>query len=64
MDRLTAGGSLGVRLEGLLVGRKVRSGWLPYAVNGHCCENLNMAACAGFIGFRESMRLALSSVQI
>ena len=46
-------------LERLLVGIGVCSGWLPCAVNGHCCENLNMAACAGFIGFGECMGLAL-----
>jgi len=31
-------------------------------VNGHCCEDLNMAACAGFIGFGECMGLALLAV--
>jgi hypothetical protein len=31
-------------------------------VNGHCCENLNVAACAGFIGFLDYMRLALLAV--
>ena len=48
--------------ERLLVGLGVCSGWLPFAVNGHCCKNLNMAACAGFIGFLEYMRLALLAV--
>jgi hypothetical protein len=37
-------------------------GLLQLTVNGHCCENLNMAACAGFIGFGECMRLALLAV--
>ena len=49
-------------LECLLVRLVVFSGWLPYAVNGHCCKNLNMAACAGFIGFGECVRLALLAV--
>jgi len=49
-------------LERLLVGIGVCSGWLPCAVNGHCCEDLNMAACAGFIGFGECMGLALLAV--
>jgi hypothetical protein len=31
-------------------------------VNGHCCEDLDMAACAGFIGFGECVRLALLAV--
>ena len=46
-------------LEGLLVSIGVCSGWLPCAVNGHCREDLDMAACAGFIGFLECMGLAL-----
>ena len=49
-------------LERLLVGIGVCSGWLPCPVNGHCCEDLDMAACAGFIGFGEGMRLALLAV--
>jgi hypothetical protein len=49
-------------LECLLVSIGVCSGWLPCAVNGHCCEDLDMAACAGFIGFGEYMRLALLAV--
>lgn len=49
-------------LERLHVGRGVCSGCLPCAVNGHCYENLIMAACAGFIGFGECMRLALLAV--
>ena len=49
-------------LERLLVGLGVCSGWLPCAVNGHCCEDLDMAACAGFIGFGECMRLTLLAV--
>ena len=48
--------------ERLLVGLGVYSGWLPCAVNGHCYKNLNIAACAGFIGFGECMRLALLTV--
>ena len=31
-------------------------------MNGHCCKNLNVATCAGFIGFGECMRLALLAV--
>jgi hypothetical protein len=31
-------------------------------MNGHCCENLNVAAYAGFIGFGECMGLALPAV--
>jgi len=46
-------------LERLLVGLGVCSGCLPCAVNGHCCENLDIAACAGFIGFGECMGLKL-----
>lgn len=49
-------------LERLLVSLGVCPGRLPCAVNGHCCKNLNMAACAGFIGFSECMRLALLAV--
>jgi hypothetical protein len=49
-------------LERLLVSFGVFSGWLPCAVDGHRCENLNVAACAGFIGFRECMGLALLAV--
>jgi len=49
-------------LERLLVGLVVFSGWLPCTVNGHRCENLNMAACAGFIRFGECMGLALLAV--
>ena len=49
-------------LERLLVGLGVCSGWLPCPVNGHCCENLNMAACAGFMRFAECMGLTLLAV--
>ena len=49
-------------LERLLVGIGVYTGWLPCPVNGHCCENLNVAACASFIGFGECVRLALLAV--
>ena len=53
-------------LERLLVGLGVFSGWLPCPVTGHCCEDLNMAACAGFSAgfsyFRKNMRLALLAV--
>jgi len=35
---------------------------IPFVVDGHCCENLDMAACAGFIGFGECMGLALPAV--
>jgi len=49
-------------LERLLIGLGVFSGWLPCAVNGHCCENLDVAACAGFMRFGECMRLALLAV--
>ena len=49
-------------LERLLVSIGVFSGWLPCPVNSHCFENLNMAACAGFIGFGECMGLALLAV--
>ena len=49
-------------LERLLVGIGVCSGWLPCPVDGHCCKNLNMAACAGFIGFAECMGLTLLAV--
>jgi len=38
-------------LECLLICIGVFSGWLPCAVNGHCCEDFNVAACAG--SFRE-----------
>ena len=49
-------------LERLPVGLGVYSGLLPCPVNGHRCEDLNVAACAGFIGFGEYMRLALLAV--
>jgi hypothetical protein len=48
--------------ERLLIGLGVCSGWLPCTANGHCCENLNVAAFAGFIGFGECMGLALPTV--
>ena len=49
-------------LERLLVGLGVCSGWFPRAVNDHRCENLIVAACAGFIGFGECMGLALLAI--
>ncbi len=49
-------------LERPLLSFEVCSGWLPCPVNGHCCENFDMAACAGFIGFGECMGLALLAV--
>ncbi len=49
-------------LERLLVSIGVCSGWLPCAMDGHRCENLNVAACAGFMRFGEYMRLALLAV--
>jgi hypothetical protein len=49
-------------LERLFIGLGICSGWLPCAVNGYCCENLNVAAYAGFIGFGEYMGLALRTL--
>ena len=49
-------------LEGLLINLGVCSGWLACAENGHYYKNLEMAACAGFIGSGECVRLVLLAV--